>query len=75
MHRLKLVSVTRRASGLRMIKIKIKGEIVRNRKLNGHEKEEQGNLVLINSKNRTFKIAHKVFYFQVNPITPVSTKW
>ena len=40
MHRLKLVSVTRRASGLRMIKIKIKGEIVRNRKLNGHEKEE-----------------------------------
>ena len=70
MHRLTLDSVTRRASGLRIIKIKIKGEVIQDRKLNGCEKEEKSNLVLINSKKFTFKIAHKLLYFKFNPITP-----
>ena len=47
----------------------MKREIIQDCKLNRHEKEEKGNLVLINNKNFTFKIAHKVFYFKVNTIT------
>ena len=70
MHRLTLSSVAHRVSGLTMIKIKIKGEIIQDHKLNGHKKEEKDHLVLINSKNFTFKIAYKVLYFKVNPITP-----